>query len=215
MYEDGSRNPKYEKIVLLSQILELNDSANVPHDKDPDFVAKLDDGTILIGQIKTAAQKSIRKPKIDSQPYMAPFISVKAQAGYTKAFDSVVFLDEQEKYALPPGISHLGANWAYWEIDGDSMEPTFHNKDIILTSMVHPMDWENIRPWYVHVIVTDTKVLIKRVVAKTPFEWALISDNEENYPQQLLPIEYIKQVWVFRRHIDSKVPPPKMFVLKV
>ncbi len=119
------------------------------------------------GQYSTAAQKSIRKPKIDTQqPYMAPFISVKAQAGYAKAFDQVVFLDEQEKHALPPGITHLGASWAYWEIAGDSMEPTFHNKDIILTSMVHPMDWENIRDFYVYVIVTEDRVLIKRIVAK-------------------------------------------------
>jgi hypothetical protein len=41
--------------------------------------------------------------------------------------------------------------------------------------------------------------------------WVLISDNEEQYPQMLLPVHSIKQVWTFRRHIRAKVAPHKEF----
>jgi hypothetical protein len=39
----------------------------------------------------------------------------------------------------------------------------------------------------------------------------MISDNEEAYPQVLLKVNDVKQLWLFRRHIRSRVPQPKEF----
>lgn len=50
---------------------------------------------------------------------------------------------------------------------------------------------------------------------KNQREWVLISDNENLYPQQLLLSENVKEIWVFRRHIDNKAPPPKKFEIKI
>lgn len=158
-----------------------------------------------------------------SKPYMVPFIPVKAQAGYVRAVDQQVYMDTLEKYALPPGVNPHGNVWAYWEVEGDSMLPQFREGDIILTSYVHPMDWENIRNFYTYVIVTHDqasemfrqRVLFKRLYCKNALEWVLISDNEELYPQQLIPVEYIKEVWVYRKTWSTRAEPPKMFEIKV
>lgn len=161
-----------------------------------------------------------RASKIKSDPYLVPFVTVKAQAGYVKAVDQELYLDTLEKYALPPMVDPRGAIWRYWEIEGDSMEPVFHTGDIILTSMVHQYDWQNLRNFYTYVIVTrdehgNGSVLIKRIFCKNDLEWVLISDNEANYEQQLLPVEYVKEVWVYRKTWKTDASPGKVFEIKV
>jgi phage repressor protein C with HTH and peptisase S24 domain len=147
--------------------------------------------------------------------YMAPLIPVKAQAGYVRAIDQSTFIDTLEQYALPPGVKPQGAVWAYWEIEGSSMEPVFKSGDIILASQVPQMDWDQLRNFYIYVIVTDERVLFKRVYCKNALEWVLISENEEENPQQLLPVEYIKEVWVYRKTIKTDAAPTKTFEIKV
>jgi phage repressor protein C with HTH and peptisase S24 domain len=156
-----------------------------------------------------------RKLKNKVEPFLVPLVPVKAQAGYVKAFDQQVFMDTLEKFALPPGVNPLGAIWKYWEVEGESMEPVFHSGDVILTSLVPPEDWGNLRNFYLYVIVTKDRVLFKRLFCKNPLEWVLISENEEHSPQQLLRAEDVKEVWVFRRHIVNKAPPTKVFDIKV
>jgi phage repressor protein C with HTH and peptisase S24 domain len=162
-----------------------------------------------------------RQSKQNVTPFMVPFVPVKAQAGYVKAVDQETYLNTLEQYALPPGIQPHGANWRYWEIEGNSMLPTFKSGDIILTSQVHPMDWDQLRNFYVYVIVTkdiDTGlegVIIKRVYCKNSLEWVLISENEAEFPQRLLPVEYIREVWVYRKTIKTDASPPKKYDIKV
>lgn len=148
-------------------------------------------------------------------PFMVPLMPVKARAGYAHAYNKQVFVDELKKFAIPPGVDHRAANWMYFEVDGDSMEPTFNKKDLVLASQVHMDDWETIRNFYVHIIVTEDKILIKRVFRKSETQWVLISDNEEEHPQELINVADIREVWVFRRHIIAKAPPPKVFEIKV
>jgi len=158
-------------------------------------------------------RRSKKNNEIDNT---APLIPVKAQAGYTRAYDQAVYLDTMERYALPPGITRHGSTWAYWEIEGDSMEPTFRSGDIILTSQVHPIDWDDLKNFYVYVIVTGEKVYVKRVYVKSPEAWVMISDNEDNgYPQFIVDPKDVRQVWVFRRHISSRAPVSKQFEIKV
>jgi phage repressor protein C with HTH and peptisase S24 domain len=164
-----------------------------------------------------------RAKKNESTPFLVPLVPVKAQAGYVRAVDQQTYIDNLEKYALPPGVNPQGAVWRYWEIEGESMEPAFHSGDIILTSQVHQFDWENLRNFYLYVIVTSDeaseklrqRVLFKRVFCKNSLEWVLVSENEVDNPQQLLPVEYVKEVWVFRRSIVSKAPPTKEFKIIV
>jgi phage repressor protein C with HTH and peptisase S24 domain len=201
-------NPKHEDVMKIEKW--LNNLDNVPHEKSStkNEVNEQSAPTYL-------ESRRNQKNNVKAGPYMVPLIPVKAQAGYVKAFDQEVYIDTLDKYALPPGVNPQGAIWRYWEVEGDSMDGAFNNGDIILTSQVHQMDWENLRNFYIYVIVTADRVLIKRIYCKNELEWVLISENEDHYPQQLLPVEYIKEVWVYRRSIVNKVPPTKRFEINV
>jgi phage repressor protein C with HTH and peptisase S24 domain len=208
-YESGRAKPKYEVAKKLADFFKV--------DVEDLYNTDLTDGDTLLNEpeaenyIVTRRATKTQKRK----PYMVPLVPVKAQAGYVRAVDQETFLDTMEEYALPPGVSPHGAVWRYWEVEGESMEPAFHSGDFILTSQVHRMDWDNIRNFYLYVIVTSDKVLFKRLFCKNELEWVLISENEEHSPQQLLPIEEVKEVWVFRRHIVNHAPPTKMFKITV
>ncbi|GAA4328220.1 S24 family peptidase [Flaviaesturariibacter amylovorans] len=182
---------------------------------NPDYIL-LGEGSIFSNEEQPASFiEARRNASVNKDPSMVPFVPIKAQAGYIRAYDQTVFVDTMEKYALPPGVNPHGAVWRYWEIEGESMEPAFYKGDIILTSQVHQMDWENLRNFYLYVIVTEDKVMLKRVFCKTAFEWVLISENEEQFPQQLITIDKVKEVWVFRRSILSNAKPTKVFEIKV
>lgn len=152
-----------------------------------------------------------REQKQEAAPLRVPLVGIKAQAGYVKGFEQVDYIDALEKYSLPPGVNPTGAMWSYFEVDGDSMEPSFYSGDILLASMLPQEDWTDIKNFCVYVILTAEQLLVKRVYRKSPDMWVLISDNEEMYPQALLPVANVRQVWTFRRHIRSRVPQPKEF----
>lgn len=163
------------------------------------------------GQVLLPYVEQRREQKTEKAPMMVPLVGIKAQAGYVKGFEQTDYMDSLEKYSLPPGVNPTGAIWSYFEVDGDSMEPTLYAGDILLASMLPYEDWDDIKNFCMYVILTHEQLMVKRVYRKAPDMWVLISDNDELYPQKLLPVEKIKQVWTFRRHIRSRVPQPKEF----
>ena len=108
-------------------------------------------------------------------------------------------------------MNPVGAVWRYFEIVGDSMEPTLSAGDLVLATMVPVEDWRDLKDFCVYIIHTADQLLIKRIYKKSDTEWVLISDNEDLYGQVVLKVEDVKQLWLFRRHIRSKVPQPKEF----
>ncbi|HEV7330893.1 MAG TPA: LexA family transcriptional regulator [Flavisolibacter sp.] len=147
--------------------------------------------------------------KNNNTTFLVPLVGIKAQAGYVKGFEQVDYMDTLEQYSLPPGVNPIGAVWRYFEVDGDSMEPTFNSGDIVLATMVPAEDWSDCKDFFVYVILTSEQLMIKRIYKKSLTEWVLISDNEEVAPQVVIPVENIKQLWLFRRQIRSRVPQPK------
>jgi phage repressor protein C with HTH and peptisase S24 domain len=173
----------------------------------------------FIGRPSQLGRKSSSQPyfqlrrdqKSEETPFLVPLVPIKAQAGYIKGYEQVDYMDALEKYSLPPGVNPTGAVWRYFEIDGESMEPTFSAGDVVLATMVPAEDWNDIRNFCVYVILTADQLLIKRLYRKSETEWVLISDNEECNPQVVLKVEDVKQIWLFRRHIRAKVPQPREF----
>lgn len=203
-YENGML-PPHDKLQLLNSILNYDlhseiydeNSHTEPDERQLSFLEKR------------------RLKKNEHNPYLVPFVTIKAQAGYVKAYDQTIYVDTLEQYALPPGVNPQGAIWRYWEVEGDSMEPEFHSGDIILTSQVPHIDWENLRNFYLYIIVTEDKILFKRIFCKNAQLWVLISVNETVAPQQLISVEQVKEVWVYRRSIVNKAPTSKMYEIKV
>lgn len=158
-----------------------------------------------------------RNKKIsDNSPFMVPLVPIKAQAGYSKGFANTDFINKLELFPIVPGIDHRGASWRYFEVQGDSMEDTFKEGQYLLASQVIQEDWQNIDNFYVYIIVTDEKVMVKRLAkVRGKDYWAAISDNESKYPQFPIPVREVKELWKYRRHIDWDASPPKKFEIKV
>ncbi len=138
--------------------------------------------------------------------HLVPLVGVKAQAGYIKGFEQVDYMDTLEQYSLPPGVNPIGAVWRYFEIDGDSMEPTLSPGDVVLATLVPVDDWNDTKDFCVYVIHTADQLLIKRLYNKSDDTWVMVSDNEEVAPQHLIKKQDVKEVWYLRRHIRNKVP---------
>lgn len=174
----------------------------------------------ILGKSSQASEKRSRtvsfrqhllEEKNGASVYLVPLVGIKAQAGYVKGFEQTDFMDGLDQYSLPPGVNPIGAVWRYFEIDGDSMEPTLSPGDVVLATMVPHEDWADIKDFCVYVIHTGDQLLVKRLYKKTSAEWVLVSDNEEVAPQKVLNTEDVKQLWLMRRHIRSKAPIPKEF----
>ncbi len=156
-------------------------------------------------------RQQLLQGKNNDMPFLVPLVGIKAQAGYVKGFEQVDYMDTLEQYSLPPGVNPIGAVWRYFEIDGDSMEPTLGSGDVVLATMVPHEDWNDIRNFFVYVILTADQLLVKRVFKKSADEWVLVSDNEDVAPQVALRKEDVRQLWLLRRHIRARVPQPKEF----
>jgi len=207
--EKGKRSMSRATSALLQQFIKERQGEQVSHDavKDVQFLGVPRRSSGLPYHLHRLEQKN------ESAQFLVPMVAQKAQAGYVKSYDQVDYLDTLEKHALPPGVNPIGAAWSYFEVDGDSMEPTLSATDIILASMVPAEDWSDIKNFSLYVILVNDQLLAKRIYRKSGKEWVLISDNEEAYPQITIRVSEVKQLWLFRRHIRSRVPQPRDFVI--
>jgi len=84
--------------------------------------------------------------------------------------------------------------WSYFEVDGDNMEPTFCAGEVLLASLLPHADRNDIKNFCVYVLLTEDRLMVKRVYRKNEKEWVLISDNDDAYPQVTLNADSLKQV---------------------
>lgn len=207
--EKGKRSVSRATLALLRQFVKERQGEQMSQDavKDVQFLGVPRRSSGLPYHLHRLEQKN------EGAQYLVPLVAQKAQAGYVKSYDQVDYLDTLEKHALPPGVNPIGAAWSYFEVDGDSMEPTLSATDIVLATMVAAEDWSDIKNFCLYVILVGDQLLAKRIYKKSETEWVLISDNEEAYPQMTIKVANVKQLWLFRRHIRSRVPQPKEFVI--
>ena len=202
--ENGKMEPSKWFVEAVLQI--QNDSVFQPSGHDVKILGKFSHEP---KKLNRPFYKQIQTLKNLPSEYLVPLVGIKAQAGYVKGFEQTDFIETLEKYSMPPGVNPKGLEWSYFEVDGDSMEPTLSASDILLTSLLGHEDWNEIKNFCVYVILTDEQLLVKRVYRKNEREWILISDNSETNPQVSIDVSKIKQVWTLRRHIRSRVPQPK------
>lgn len=141
-------------------------------------------------------------------------VPIGAQAGYSRHYQDPVFVDELEVMHIPH-LPFQGERYRVFEVSGDSMEPTLKEHFHVVAERVEPEYWNSTAQYYIHVIVTEDRIMIKRLFQKSEQEWVLISDNEEFYPQFLLPRRDVRELWLVKRKIDWEMPPPRKFEIKV
>jgi phage repressor protein C with HTH and peptisase S24 domain len=157
-----------------------------------------------------------RKPKIDTDPELegVTFVPIAAQANYALHYTDTLFLNQLEKVYIP-GFPYRGSHFRIFEVAGDSMLPTFKEGYHVVTEFIEPAFWHTLANYYVYVVVTETRVMLKRLYRKNEHEFVLISDNEDFYPQFLLKVEEIREIWFVKRKLDWEMSPPKRFEIKV
>jgi phage repressor protein C with HTH and peptisase S24 domain len=163
---------------------------------------------------KKPFHKERQENKMTVSTYLVPLVQIKAQAGYIMSHEFADFIEELEKYPMAPGINPRGTEWRWFEVQGESMEPTLFEGDYILCSFVPGEDWKNLEDYYLYVVVTQKNLWIKRIVKNTKDknEILLFSDNKKVKPRPVR-LEDIKEVWKVRRHLNARMPPPEKIII--
>ena len=176
------------------------------------------------GETEETEWENIRKKKLFiSEPKGIIAVPIKAQANYSKHFNDVVFQNQLERIYIP-NSPYDGDNFRYFQIEGDSMEyldeqtgrpAGLEHGAWIIGEKVPPEDWShNLRKYYVYIIVTDSRITIKRVLQDNHKEIVLHADNEL-YGQERISLDKIKEIWIFRRKLDWNAPPPRKIEITV
>ena len=137
------------------------------------------------------------------------YVPVAAQAGYHDHLNSPTFLQELPTFALP-GYKYQQGTHRCFDVAGDSMEPTLYTGDKIVCSYVEPdMQYRSLRSNQVYVIVTQSEVLVKRVVNNLRMDGTieLHSDNKYYEPYSVEG-DHIQEVWRVESVISSFVSCP-------
>lgn len=141
-------------------------------------------------------------------------VPIMAQAGYSKHYLDPKFVDELEQMKVP-NMPFKGDRYRVFEVSGDSMEPTLKEHFHVVGEMVEDAFWNSTAQFYIHVVVTQDRIMVKRLYRKDDETFVLISDNEEFYPQFTMKKTEIKELWLVKRKIDWEMPPPKRFEITV
>jgi phage repressor protein C with HTH and peptisase S24 domain len=130
-------------------------------------------------------------------------IPARAQAGYARSFNEVVYLQQMRPYHIP-GFEH--GTYRAFEVSGDSMEPTINHCDIVVSQYVER--WDLLQPGEIYVVVTHENILLKRIPRRITNRNGmvdLLSDNPMVKPYDL-PAADIVQLWVVLGYISTYIP---------
>ena len=201
----GRRPVPYAKLLLFAEMYQIDTFFS-----DEKIIDTIPDKNYSV------SEKSVRKPKIETDPQKEGilYVPIAAQAGYAVHFTNPTFVNQLERVYIP-GFPYRGERFAMFEVKGESMIPTLKDGFKVVSERVDPDQWNTTPDYHIHVIVTEDQCMVKRIFKKNSEEWVLISDNEEFYKQVLLPTSKIRQVWFVHRKMDWELSPPKMFEIKV
>lgn len=137
--------------------------------------------------------------KDDSKGASVLMINAKAAAGLPQNIDNAQFFEDLPRFQFP--LFQFG-DFALIETTGDSMHPTIYHGDWVLVKRV--VELEDIKEGYVHVLVLDDGLVVKRVLnrIKERNALALQSDNE-TYTTYDASVDRVLQVW----QVQMKLSP--------
>lgn len=95
------------------------------------------------------------------------------------------------------------------------MQPTLEEGMQVIGQKIEPESWQSLQDYYIHIVVTESQILIKRLVKLNKQSLVMISDNEELYPQVKIDFTEIRELWLVKRMLDFRMAPPKRIELKI
>lgn len=124
------------------------------------------------------------------------YINAKAAAGYLNGYSDSEYMEMQPSFNLP-GLRD--GTFRAFEVTGNSMHPTIHDKDMIIGRWVEKLDY--IREGRVHIIVTKKDgIVVKRILNRIEKYGYLVAksdavDNRNEYPNIEIYPDDILEVW--------------------
>jgi transcriptional regulator with XRE-family HTH domain len=147
-------------------------------------------------------------------------VPIRAQANYKHHFMDQVFERQLDRFYIP-GFPFDGDNFLAWQMEGDSMtyikdqrEDGILDREWVVVERIPQEYWRQIRDYYVYLVITDTLATLKRIYRLNEYEWVMIPDNPEE-EQELLDIEDLRQLWVFKRKLEWNAAPPRRIEITV
>lgn len=165
---------------------------------------------------------TVKKPEVESWNRMPRVVTVdtqgndnvvlvpiRARAGYLAGYEDTEFIQTLPTYRLP-GLNH--GTYRMFEIYGQSMVPTYHESDIVISRFVENL--LEIRDDRVYIVITQREgIVAKRVINRVQIEGKLIlnSDNQRHpgeYPPIVISPEDILEIWYAVAFISRQMRKP-------
>lgn len=144
----------------------------------------------------------------ENEKELISLVPVKASAGYLNGYGDSEYVESLPTIRMP----NLGTGThRAFEIKGSSMNPTFHNKSIVIGRWVE--SFEEIRDRRIYVIITkEYGIVAKRVLNRIEERGVLtlISDNsnKNDYGNYDVEVEEVKEIWYVRANLSFEFPEP-------
>ena len=124
------------------------------------------------------------------------FIPTKAYAGYSEQMADPVYLKNLSYFSLPDERFSDG-EFRCFEIEGDSMEPSFFSGERVICSLVFSIYYEQLlKNFQPYIIIVNQDIFLKRIknnIQKSK-SITLISDNDFYEPLEV-KIGDVKEIW--------------------
>ncbi|MBX9450008.1 MAG: helix-turn-helix domain-containing protein [Taibaiella sp.] len=180
---------------------------------------------------KEFPKRTFEEPKkLPSDPYRnwgkgVPALPIKVQGGFARHYTDPIYWKNLERVHFP-GLNLNGPEdkflWA--EMEGDSMTYYDHNAKLItgiqhgtwgLYEQIPKEYWRTgLRKYYVHLIITESLLTVKRVLQDNDEEIVLSPDNDI-FEQERFHLKDIQGIYVLKRKLDWNAPPPRKHEIKV
>jgi transcriptional regulator with XRE-family HTH domain len=141
-------------------------------------------------------------------------VDTKAAAGYPTRYLEPEFYRELPAFKLP-GTDYRNGTFRCFQVEGDSMTDSLQNGDFVVGRFCDN-HFKDVREGYIHVVVTNDNVLVKRILNKAEEEHklTLISDNEA-YPPIDVDIDEVKEIWYVKSKLTNYMPVKKQDIDKL
>lgn len=133
------------------------------------------------------------------------YIPIKVQAGYGEQILNPLFEKDLDKFHLP-GNSFSDDDYFCFEVEGDSMYPTFTQGDNVICSSIPSTYFaQALKDNQVYIIVTNQSLLLKRIVNKIK-ENGMIELHSDNpaYEIKVISIKDVKEIWRVEGFISKR-----------
>lgn len=137
---------------------------------------------------------------------MPVYVGLQAHAGYLSGHGDKEFLSRLPGVRTP---FYQEADVRIFEVKGDSMVPTFYEKDIVFAQRVY--DLNDIRNGRVYVVVSQSDgIVLKRLTRNRGDKHITCISDNPYFERYTLDDSEVTELWAFRRRFTAEAPAPGM-----